>query len=83
MSQGGRYDDEDQHRGDALQSPNEQTAKNADPAGIGNQKRQHRAQRQTNENPDNQAGIVVLLGKIADKLHEKTPSYLLRGNLLP
>ena len=52
LSQGGRYDDKDQHRGDALQSPNEQTAENADPAGIGNQKRKHRAQCQTDEDPD-------------------------------
>ena len=54
------HNNEHQHRGNALQCTDEQAAQLADPARARRNKRQHRTDCQTDQDAQDQAGLVVL-----------------------
>ncbi len=71
MCQCAGNDDENQHRGNALQRADKQAAEFFQPYGAGADQCQHRADKQTDGNTQDQAGLVVLGGQRLDRLGEK------------
>ncbi len=62
--------DENQHRGNALQRADKQAAEFFQPYGAGADQCQRRADKQTDGNTQDQAGLVVLGGQRLDRLGE-------------
>ena len=63
-------DDENQHRGNALQRADKQAAEFFQPYGAGADQCQRRADKQTDGNTQDQTGLVVLGGQRLDRLGE-------------
>ena len=70
------HDDEDQNRRNAFQGTHEQVAEFFQPARTGDQNRQHCADDEAHQDPQDQAGGIVLCHDCLQRFHIKTLLYL-------